>query len=126
MAADVVPQGGEAPSAESVERLDKRMSSCKTKLSTTAKLVEVKLKTAEGVLKEELSAMRSKCSAAERKLDKVIGTAKEQRERLETADLIASAVEFVEKADRAVQRCTEEELPFPKRNNYMCQVRCRP
>ena len=30
------------------------------------------------------------------------------------ADLIASAAECVEKEDRAVQRCTEEELPFLK------------
>ena len=54
------------------------MASFKTKLSTTAKLVEVKLKTTQGVLKEELLAMRSKCSAAKRKLDRVIATAKEQ------------------------------------------------
>jgi hypothetical protein len=73
-----VPQGGEAPSAESVERLDKRMASCKKKLTTTARQVEVKLKPAQGVLKQELSAMRSKCSAAKRKLDRVIAMAKEQ------------------------------------------------
>ena len=30
------------------------------------------------------------------------------------ADLIASAAEFVEKEDRTIQRCTEEELPFLK------------
>jgi len=60
------------------ERLDKRMASFKTKLGTMAKLVEVKLKTTQGVLKEKLSAMWSKCSAAKRKLDRVIATAKEQ------------------------------------------------
>ena len=73
-----MPQGGEAPSAESVERLDKQMASCKTKLSTTARQVEVKLKPAKGVLKQKLSAMRSKRSAAKRNLDRGIAKAKEQ------------------------------------------------
>ena len=73
-----MPQGGEAPPAESMERLDRRMAACKKQLRTTARQVAVKLKPAQGVLKQELSAMRSKCSAAKRQLDRVIAMAQEQ------------------------------------------------
>jgi len=114
VAAAVAPKGDEAVSAETVERLDKVMSSATTKISATSTLLDVKLKTASGILKEELSAMRAKVTRAEKKLAKVTATAKEQRERLESAELISSAMERVQKAEGALQRYSEAELPFLK------------
>mmetsp|Transcript_12353 Transcript_12353/g.33866 ORF Transcript_12353/g.33866 Transcript_12353/m.33866 type:complete len:1994 (-) Transcript_12353:112-6093(-) len=114
VASVAVPLAQDQPSAEAVERLDKATTSANTKLSATAKLVDVKLKSAQGFLKEELAGMRTRISAAEKKLGDVIKAATEQKERLQTADLIAQALEGVEKAEAEVQKTSESELPFLK------------
>mmetsp|Transcript_93948 Transcript_93948/g.289726 ORF Transcript_93948/g.289726 Transcript_93948/m.289726 type:complete len:1988 (+) Transcript_93948:65-6028(+) len=109
-----VPLAQDQPSAEAVERMDKATTSANTKLSATAKLIDVKLKSAQGFLKEELTGMRSRISAAERKLGTVVKAATEQKERLQAAELIAQAVEKVEQAEAEVQKTSESELPFLK------------
>jgi len=114
VASAAVPLREEQPSAEAVERMEKSTTSAQTKLTATAKLIDVKLKSASGFLKEELTGMRARITSAERKLAEVIRASREQKERLLASDLIAQAVEKVEHAEAEVQKSAESELPFLK------------
>eukprot|EP00931_Biecheleriopsis_adriatica_P064024 TRINITY_DN38888_c0_g1_i1.p1 TRINITY_DN38888_c0_g1~~TRINITY_DN38888_c0_g1_i1.p1 ORF type:complete len:1979 (+),score=598.34 TRINITY_DN38888_c0_g1_i1:91-6027(+) len=114
VAAAAVPVGLEQPSPENVEQMDKATNSAKTKLSATAKLVDVKLKSAQGFLQEELAAMRKRISKAEEKLEKVIRAAVEQKERLQASEFVAQASDKVEKGELAMEKVSEAELPFLK------------
>lgn len=114
VASAAVPLASDQPSAEAVERMDKATTSANTKLSATAKLVDVKLQRASGYLKEELAGMQQRISTAERKLEHVVRAAKEQKERLQASELIAQAVEKVEVAEGEVAKTGESEVPFLK------------
>jgi len=110
----VATQADEQPSPEQVERMERATALAQTKLTATSKLVDVKLKTASGVLREELSAMRSKITAAEKKLATVIQASKEQKERLICSEIVSEATEHVLKAESDMSKCGEAELPFLK------------
>jgi len=114
VAAAAVPLAEEQPAADAVERMEKQTASAQTKLGTTAKLVDVKLKTAQGFLKEELQGMRSRITQAEKKLNDAIVAAKEQKERVEAAELVSQAADKIEKAEGDVQKTSDAELPFLK------------
>jgi len=114
VASMAVPDAEEQPSAEAVERMEKSTASAQNKLTTTTKLVDVKLKNAQGFLREELQGMRGRLFQAEKKLGDVIAHARDQKERLQASELIALAVEKVEKAEASVQRTEQAELPFLK------------
>merc|ERR1712003_235591 len=86
----------EQVSPEQVQRTEKATTSAQTKLSATAKLVDVKLKTAEGFLREELQGMRGRIAQAEAKLGTVIRASKEQKDKLEASELVALGLEKVE------------------------------
>lgn len=113
-AAAVASKKDDQPLAEHVEKMEKQTASAQTRLSTTAKLVDVKLKTASGFLREELLAMRSRIGAAEKKLGSVIASAKEQKDRLVSATIISEATTQVEQAETEVLKTGEAELPFLK------------
>merc|ERR1712129_28763 len=100
--------------ASAGERRERASTSASNKLGTTAKLVEVKLKSAQGFLKEELAGMRGRITEAEGKLARVMKFAKEHQERLLVSELIAQAMERVENADADIQKAAEAELPFLK------------
>jgi len=102
------------PAPEAVERLEKAMASATMKIGATAKLVDVKLKSASGFLKEELAGMRGRLTQAERKLSVVNSAAKEQKERLSAAELVAAANEKAEKAEAEVKKTGDAELFFLK------------
>merc|ERR1719203_761895 len=94
------------PSPEEVERLEKVGGVAEMKLSTTAKLIDVKLKTAQGFLKEELQAMHDKIGAAEKKLSGVMKSTAEKRDQLLCAEILAGAGQHVRKALlRSVTNC---------------------
>mmetsp|Transcript_63686 Transcript_63686/g.177113 ORF Transcript_63686/g.177113 Transcript_63686/m.177113 type:complete len:1974 (+) Transcript_63686:72-5993(+) len=114
VASAAVPLAQADPSPELVERTDKATASAQTKLGATAKLVDVKLKSAQGFLKEELQGMRGRITQAEVKLGQVIRASKEQKERLEASELVAQAIEKVEAAEGAVKSTADAELPFLK------------
>jgi len=101
-------------SSEAVEQVERATSSAQTKLSTTAKLLDVKLKNAQGFMKDELAGMRQRISQAETKLGEAINSASEQKERLQASLLVTQAQEKVQKAEAEVQRTSESELPFLK------------
>eukprot|EP00811_Abedinium_folium_P036277 NODE_8_length_4602_cov_14.880894.p1 GENE.NODE_8_length_4602_cov_14.880894~~NODE_8_length_4602_cov_14.880894.p1 ORF type:complete len:1434 (-),score=594.45 NODE_8_length_4602_cov_14.880894:300-3986(-) len=114
VASAAVPLAEDQPSAEAVERMQRATNSANNKLTTTIKLVEVKLKSAQGFLKEELQGMRGRLAQAEKKLNDVSLAAKMHKERLEAADLVALTAEQVEKAEAEMMRTEEAELPFLK------------
>jgi|EP00927_Polykrikos_kofoidii_P053582 hypothetical protein len=114
VASAAVPLRDASATPEQVERTEKATAAAQTKLSATAKLVDVKLKSAQGFLKDELNGMRARITHAEAKLSSVIRASKEQKEKLEASELIAQAVEKVESAEVAVQRTSQAELPFLK------------
>jgi len=114
VAAIAAPLADGQPAPEAVERLEKAMASAMMKISATAKLVDVKLKSASGFLKEELAGMRSRLTQAEKKLNIVNSAAKEQKERLSAADLVAAANEKAEKAEAEVKKTGDAELFFLK------------
>merc|ERR1719410_949136 len=114
VATAAVPLAEEQASAEAVERMERASASASNKLGTTAKLLDVKLKSAQGFLKEELAGMRGRITTAEGKLARVMKFAKEHKERLLASELIAQAMEKVEKAEAEIQKAAEAELPFLK------------
>lgn len=113
-AAAVAAKNDDQPLAEQVDRMEKQTTSAQTRLTTTAKLVDVKLKTASGFLREELVAMRGKIAAAQKKLSAVITSAKEQKDRLTSALILSEATTQVEQAESALVQVGEAELPFLK------------
>jgi len=102
------------PASEVIEKMQRATSSAQTKLSATAKLVDVKLRSAHGFLKVELTGMRERLMDSEKKLDEAAKIARESRERLEATDLIAQSSDQVEKAEAVTQAAAEAELPFLK------------
>jgi len=114
VASSASPLTDEQPSPEVVEKLEKVMASAQMKISATAKLVEVKLKNAQGFLKEELMGMRSRLSNAEKKLLDVMNSAKQHKERLSASELVAQANEKVGRAEAEVKKTGDAELPFLK------------
>lgn len=107
--------GAEAQlSSEAVEQVERATSSAQTKLSTTAKVVDIKLKSAQGFMKDELAGMRERISQAETKLGEAINSASEQKERVQASVLVTQVQEKIQKAEAEVQRTSESELPFLK------------
>ncbi|CAE7575165.1 unnamed protein product [Symbiodinium sp. CCMP2592] len=104
----------EQPSSEAVEKMEKANASAQMKLSTTLHLVEIKLKSAQGFLQEELTAMQLRIKKAEKKLEKVIAAASEQKERLRASELIAQCLDKADTCEAALRKASEAELPFLK------------
>lgn len=101
-------------SPEQVDRTDRTASTAMAKLAATAKLVDVKLKSAQGFMRDELQGIRGRLAAAETKLTKVLAASKEQKERMEAAEISAQAADMVEATSAAVHKTSEAELPFLK------------
>ncbi|CAE7192425.1 unnamed protein product [Symbiodinium sp. CCMP2456] len=104
----------EQPSSEAVAKMEKANASAQMKLSTTLNLVEIKLKSAQGFLQEELTAMQLRIKKAEKKLEKVIAAATEQKERLRASELIAQCLDKADTCEAALRKASEAELPFLK------------
>jgi len=114
--------GDDQPTSDVIEKMERATSSAQTKLSATAKLVDIKLKSAHGFLKEELTGMRERLALAEKKLEEAAKIARESRERLEAADLISQSSDHVEKAESVTQTAAEAELPFLKGVEVVVEV----
>ncbi|CAJ1439870.1 unnamed protein product [Effrenium voratum] len=112
VAASSVP--GQEASVEQVQAMEQANGAAKTKLEQLSKLLNIKLRSAQGFLQEELNAMQSRIKKAEKKLDTVIAAAKEQRERLQACELTAESLEKVERCEAALQKASEAERPFQK------------
>mmetsp|Transcript_76026 Transcript_76026/g.180923 ORF Transcript_76026/g.180923 Transcript_76026/m.180923 type:complete len:1205 (+) Transcript_76026:81-3695(+) len=106
--------GNEPPSLDAVEKLDRQSSSAEGKLKATAKVVEVKLRSADGLLKEELVGMKKRIDVADSKLQEVLRSAKDQKEKALAANLVAQAAQRVSQAEAALQEALSAEAPFLK------------
>eukprot|EP00434_Breviolum_minutum_P024765 symbB.v1.2.021871.t1/scaffold1917.1/size96129/4 len=65
-------------------------------------------------MQEELSALRFRLNKAEKKLEKVIQNANEQKERLLAAELIAQSLEQVDISEGELRKASQAELAFLK------------
>lgn len=101
-------------SPEELEKSAKATKAAGAKLGATAKLVDIKLKSAQGFLKEELQGMRARISVAEKKLGDVVKMAKASKEKLLAAELLTQAASLVDKAELTLQQASAAELPFLK------------
>lgn len=110
----VAVKADEQPSPEQIEKMEHETSKSRQKLFAVLALIDVKMKSASGAHKEELSAMRAKTKSAEKKLEVVTQSAREQKERLICAEIISEATEHVDKAEAEVTKTGEAELPFLK------------
>eukprot|EP00929_Paragymnodinium_shiwhaense_P029909 TRINITY_DN17051_c0_g1_i4.p1 TRINITY_DN17051_c0_g1~~TRINITY_DN17051_c0_g1_i4.p1 ORF type:complete len:2008 (+),score=805.96 TRINITY_DN17051_c0_g1_i4:95-6118(+) len=95
-----------------VDRLEKATAAAQAKIAATAKLVDVKLKSATGFLKAELTAMKGRTTEAETKLSKVAAASKEQKERRQGSDLAAESTAKVNAATALLEQVTLAEQPF--------------
>jgi DNA repair exonuclease SbcCD ATPase subunit len=108
------PTDDQLPSIETVEHLEKQSKSTQTKLGATLKLVDVKLKTAQGFLKDELQGIQKRLTAAEKRLNLVLNSSKEQREQVLASGFVDEATKKVSSAEDALQKAQDAELPFLK------------
>eukprot|EP00435_Cladocopium_sp_Y103_P071382 s548_g37.t1 len=101
-------------STEQLQSIEKANGSVKVKVEQLGKLIDIKLKSASGFMQEELTALRLRLSKAEKKLDKTIQAAQEQRERILATELVAQSLELVEISETELRKAAQAELPFLK------------
>ena len=112
VAANAIPD--QEYSAEQLQGIEKGNNSAKMKSEQLGKLMDIKLKSASGFMQEELSALRFRLNKAEKKLEKVIQNANEQKERLLAAELIAQSLEQVDISEGELRKASQAELAFLK------------
>mmetsp|Transcript_15185 Transcript_15185/g.24021 ORF Transcript_15185/g.24021 Transcript_15185/m.24021 type:complete len:1722 (+) Transcript_15185:1-5166(+) len=94
----------EEPSPEACKALDTIAKSADMKLKTTIKLVDLKLRSAKAVSKDELTAIRKRLTLAEEKLTGLVDGVKEQQERSRVNELILEVNDKVEAAESLLER----------------------
>jgi hypothetical protein len=76
--------------------------------------IDAKMKGASGPLKDELTSMRQKVAQKQGAVNKVSAGLRSQREGLALQSVYTTAHEKVDKAEEALAKCADAELPFLK------------
>ncbi|CAK9063677.1 unnamed protein product [Durusdinium trenchii] len=110
VAANDIPEQEYSP--ELVQEADKANTSVKMKLEQLAKLLEIKQRSAGGVLLEELTAMQQRNKKAEKKLERVMQAATERKQQLQASEMVGQSLEQVERSELELQKAVQADWPF--------------
>jgi hypothetical protein len=99
----------EEPSAEACKKLDSATKNAETKLKTTIKFVDLKLRSAKGVSREELEAIQVRLKKSEKTLTGLTNSVKEKQERGQVTELVLAVNIKVENAESAAQQCKQSQ-----------------
>jgi chromosome segregation ATPase len=105
---------GSQMSEEDVKTGEDHVKTAQAAVTNVTNLIDQKLKGASGPTKDELTSMRSKMGTSKTTLGKVSAVLKKQREGLSLQSVYETGHEKVDKAEEAMAKCAEAELPFLK------------
>mmetsp|Transcript_90376 Transcript_90376/g.238383 ORF Transcript_90376/g.238383 Transcript_90376/m.238383 type:complete len:1804 (+) Transcript_90376:3-5414(+) len=99
---------------DEISSAEKVIHPAKAAIENMIRMLEQKLKTSDGPMKDELVQMKDKTTALKKDLDTVVQLLSKQRQSFATAEMLKSASEKVDKADESLKKCQEAEMPFLK------------
>jgi len=99
---------------DEISSAEKVIQPAKAAIENMIRMLEQKLKTSDGPMKDELVQMKDKTTALKKDLDTVVQLLSKQRQSFATAEMLKSASEKVDKADASLKKCQEAEMPFLK------------
>mmetsp|Transcript_97686 Transcript_97686/g.285161 ORF Transcript_97686/g.285161 Transcript_97686/m.285161 type:complete len:1813 (+) Transcript_97686:1-5439(+) len=101
-------------SEDEVAAAEKLVSPATMAISNALRNLELKMRTADGMLKEELNQMRERGVAAKKKIESVSQVLRRQRDGIAMQQMVTQAAEKAEKAEEALVACNDAETPFLK------------
>jgi len=99
---------------EDIGAVEKVAQPALTNITASLRLIDQKLKAADGAMKDELNQMKDRTMGYKKELDAVILVLTQQRQGLATNDMLKIAAGKVDVAEEAVVKCQDAELPFLK------------
>jgi len=85
-----------------------------TSVTAALKEIELKAKSAQSAVKEELNLLKDRGTEMKKKCEGVLSTMKSQKQGISAQQMAASIVEKVVAAEEALSACQDAEMPFLK------------
>lgn len=101
-------------SDEEVTSAEEMVAPLQKDILDTLRIVEAKLRTAAGPMKEELTLIKDRSAVFRKKLESVSAVLKRQKDSKATAQMLSLAAEKVDKVEESLVKCQEAEMPFLK------------
>mmetsp|Transcript_28031 Transcript_28031/g.48855 ORF Transcript_28031/g.48855 Transcript_28031/m.48855 type:complete len:2072 (-) Transcript_28031:148-6363(-) len=112
MMSDAANQG--QMSEDEVKSSEELVSPAQKGLTDVTKLIDTKMKTSSGFMKDELMLMKTRLGDSRKKLEGVTTVLKHQREGIALQQMAGLVTEKVDAAEESLQTCQEAEMPFLK------------
>ncbi|CAJ1460296.1 unnamed protein product [Effrenium voratum] len=101
-------------SEEEIAACQKVAEPAQAAVMAAVKDVDLKLKTAQAAVKEELSALKDRGMELKKKCETVVSTMKVQKQGISAQTMAATITEKVAAAEEALGLCQDAEMPFLK------------
>merc|ERR1740139_1411843 len=104
----------EGMSEDDLTSAEKVAMPAKAGLEAQLRMLEQKMKTAQGAMKDEITSIKERGAEIKKSMDSAMALLQKQRQSVAVKEMLRMAGEKVDKLDESLEKCGQAELPWLK------------